>query len=116
MASARARKDRQDTLDTTTMQLQAINDLAIRGQIDADKAMAMEQQVRKNHQARQLANDAMESPMFQMFHTPKSNLPTGVAQTPKGDLGQHRGVEAKIAGAGKFKAKIMSTATYFKEM
>jgi hypothetical protein len=45
----------------------------------------------------------------------KSNLPSGVSQTPKGDLGQHRGVEAKIAGAGKFKgSKIMHTAAYFK--
>lgn len=43
----------------------------------------------------------------------KSQLPKGVSQSPQGDIGQHRGVEAKIAGAFRG-SKIMSTAKYFK--
>ena len=43
-----------------------------------------------------------------------SNLPNGVALTPQGDIGQHRGVEAKIAGAFKG-SQIMSASKYFKK-
>ena len=48
-----------------------------------------------------------------MGMTPMSKLPKGVAQSPMGDLGQHRGVEAKIAGGGFRGAKIMSASRYF---
>jgi hypothetical protein len=44
---------------------------------------------------------------------PVSNLPSGVSQSPKGDIGNHRGREAKAAGA-KFKgSKSMDTKKYF---
>ena len=46
---------------------------------------------------------------LQSFH---SHLPSGVAQSPKGDIGAHRGMEAKAAGGFKG-AKIMKTASYF---
>ena len=44
---------------------------------------------------------------------PKSHMPKGVTQSPMGDLGQHRGVEAKIAGGGFKGAKITSASRYF---
>ena len=43
----------------------------------------------------------------------KSNLPNGVALSPKGDIGQHRGVEAKIAAPFRG-TQIMSASRYFK--
>ena len=43
-----------------------------------------------------------------------SQLPKGAALTPQGDLGQHRGVEAKIAGAFKG-SQIMSASRYFRK-
>ena len=49
----------------------------------------------------------------EMGMTPKSNMPNGVKQSPMGDLGQHRGVEAKIAGGGFKGAKITSASRYF---
>lgn len=46
--------------------------------------------------------------------TPMSHLPTGVRQTPSGDLGQHRQVEAKILGGFKG-IKSVSASSYFKK-
>jgi hypothetical protein len=46
---------------------------------------------------------------LQNFH---SNLPSGVALSPKGDIGAHRGLEAKTAAPFKG-TKIMKTAEYF---
>lgn len=100
--------DRPDVTENTTLQLKAISDMASRGQIEAERALEMEKQVKlndirsrgtKKYPARYVA----------------SNLPKGVALSPKGDLGQHRGVEAKIAGAKKFGAQIMSASKYFKK-
>ena len=48
------------------------------------------------------------------FEYPKSNLPKGVTQSPKGDLGQHRQVEAKLAGGFKG-IKSVSASSYFKK-
>ena len=44
----------------------------------------------------------------------RSHLPKGVPLSPQGDIGAHRGMEAKEAGA-KFKgSKIMKASGYFK--
>jgi hypothetical protein len=44
--------------------------------------------------------------------TPASKLPKGVTQSPSGDLGQHRQVEATIAGG--FTGPILSASKYFR--
>ena len=49
-----------------------------------------------------------------MDMTPMSHLPKGVSQSPSGDIGQHRGVEAKILGGFKG-AKIVSASKYFRK-
>jgi len=50
-------------------------------------------------------------PVFQ----PRSLLPKGVAQTPKGDIGAHRGMEAKKIGTFKGGTTVKA-ASYFKGM
>lgn len=44
--------------------------------------------------------------------TVSSRLPKGVSQSPSGDIGQHRQVEAKLAGG--FAGPILSASKYFK--
>lgn len=43
-----------------------------------------------------------------------SHLPTGVRQTPTGDIGQHRQIEAKVLGGFKG-IKTVSASSYFKK-
>jgi len=42
----------------------------------------------------------------------KSNLPKGVSQSPMGDIGMHRQMEAKMAGGFK-KCPMMSASSHF---
>ena len=44
---------------------------------------------------------------------PMSKLPKSVKQSPSGDLGQHRQIEAKVAGGFKG-VKSVSASSYFK--
>ena len=46
---------------------------------------------------------------------PTSKMPKGVMQSPTGDIGQHRGMEATMAGGGFKGATTMSTAHYFRK-
>ncbi len=92
--------NRPDVEKDTELQLKAVNDLAVRGQIDAVKALDMEREIKLNHIKRTAAY-------------PGSKLPKGVSLTPKGDLGNSRGKEAKAAG-GFGGAKIMDTKRYFR--
>ena len=41
----------------------------------------------------------------------KSNMPMGVAQSPKGDIGMHRQMEARMAGG--FHATMMAASSHF---
>jgi hypothetical protein len=43
---------------------------------------------------------------------PDNHLPKGVTQSPSGDLGQHRQVEATIAGG--FTGPVLSASKYFR--
>ena len=45
----------------------------------------------------------------------KSNKPKGASLSPKGDIGQHRGMEAvKVSGGGFKGAKVIAPSHYFK--
>jgi hypothetical protein len=98
--------DRPDVTEDTNLQLKAVSDLASRGQIEAEKALEMERNIKLNDSQRRATKK------YPQRYVP-SNLPSGVKLTPQGDIGQHRGVEAKIAAPFKG-TKIMSTAKYFK--
>ena len=43
----------------------------------------------------------------------KSNMPKVVSQSPKGDIGMHRQMEARMAGG--FHAKTLSASSHFKK-
>ncbi len=66
-----------------------------------------------SHMKKTYGEKKAESVFYATKNKLKSNLPNGVALTPKGDIGQHRGVEAKIAGAFKG-TKIMSASKAFR--
>ena len=42
----------------------------------------------------------------------KSNMPMGVSQSPKGDIGMHRQMEARLAG-GFTTCPMLSASSYF---
>ena len=45
----------------------------------------------------------------------KSKMPKGVSMSPKGDIGQHRQLEAvKVSGGGFKGAKVIAPSHYFK--
>ena len=103
MSSARWKRQWKENDDNMEAQVKAINDLATRGQIDVEKEIEMKKTALKNHNRAKDANDALDSPMWGALPGPRlsSNLPKGVALTPKGDIGKHRGQEAKVAGGFK---------------
>lgn len=54
-----------------------------------------------------------QSRLAQTLANFNSHLPKGVAQSPKGDIGAHRQMEAEAAGKFKNGGRIMKAASYF---